>query len=98
MLPLFGLPRGDTPTLLAVTTVIELAKLAVVAYWLWRWKKDNDALKQHNDERRCYLDEQDRILAERARESEQRHAESMKQLHALIERTNGNRSPGLDRG
>ena len=32
MLPLFGLPRGDTPTLLAVTTVIEFTKLAVVAY------------------------------------------------------------------
>ena len=51
MLPLFGLPCGDTPTLLAVTTVIETAKLAVVAYWLWRWKKDIDAREQRNDER-----------------------------------------------
>ena len=84
MLPLFGLPRGDTPTLLAVTTVIELAKLAIVGYWLWRWKRD--------------LDEQDRILAERARESERRHAQSMKQLHALIERMNGARSPDMGRG
>ena len=91
MLPLFGLPRGDTPLLLAVTTVIELAKLAVVGCWLWRWKKDIDAREQRNDE-------QDRVLAERAREGERRHAGSMKQLHALIERLNGTRSPGLDRG
>ena len=91
MLPLSGLPRGDTPTLFAVTTVIELAKLAVIAYWLWRWKRDTDALKQHNDERQRYLDE-------RARASERRQAQSMKQLHALIERMNSNRSPDLDRG
>lgn len=84
MFPLFGLPRGDTPLLLAVTTVIDLTKLAVVAYWLWCWKKDNDR-------RRGYLDE-------RARKSERRHAEGMKQLHALIERTGGNRLPSLNRG
>ena len=56
MLPLFGLPRGDTPALLAVTTVIELAKLAVVGYWLWRWKKDIDARKQRNDEEKRKTD------------------------------------------
>ena len=67
MLPLFGLPRGDTPTLLVVTTVIELAKLAIVVCWLWRWKKDND-------KRQRFLDEQDPILAKQARESERRHA------------------------
>ena len=42
MLPLSGLPRGDTSLLLAVTNVVELAKLAVVGYWLWRWKRDTD--------------------------------------------------------
>ena len=35
--PLFGLPNGDTPLLLAVTTVIELTKLVIVAHGLWRW-------------------------------------------------------------
>ena len=59
MLPLFGLPRGDTPLLLAVTTVSELAKLAVVAYCLWRWKKDIDACKQRNAERER---ESDRLI------------------------------------
>ena len=50
-MPLFGLPYGDTPLLLAMTTVIELAKLVIVAYWLWRWNKD--------------IDEQQRYLIER---------------------------------
>ena len=90
-MPLFGLPQGDTPLLLAMTTVIELAKLVIVAYWLWRWNKDID-------EQQRYLDEQDRILDERARESERRHAESMKQLRALIERTSGGPRPDLSGG
>ena len=59
MLPLSGLPRGDTSLLLAVTTVVELAKLAVVGYWLWRWKRDTDAREPRNDKRQRYLDEQE---------------------------------------
>ena len=69
-------------------TISHIVFLVLIAKQLRRWEK-------YNDERQRYNDEQKRILDERARESERRHAESMQQLHALIERTAGDRRPGL---
>ena len=69
-------------------TISHIVFLVLIAKQLRHWEK-------YIDERQRYNDTQDRILDERARESERRHAGSMKQLHALIERTAGDRSPGL---
>ena len=71
-----GLPRGDTPLILAVTTVIELSRLTIVAYWVWLWKKNLDR-------RQRYLDEKDRIHDEQLCSLDK----AVKPLPAYVDRT-----------
>ena len=70
--------------IIAVALVVHIVFLVRVSRFLNQWNKDLDEQQRQREERNRKLDE-------RERESEQRHAEGMKRLHALIERTAGNR-------
>lgn len=79
-----GWMRIFVVTLMAVSLVFHIVFLVWGYLFLRQWGREIDERSRRREDQKRKLDEQERG-------NEQRHAERMKELHTLIERTTGNR-------